>query len=192
MHDRPAAPERLALMRRLLVVLSVGALSAGCAAVEWLGVRPEASRPAPTVASSVARPDDPAHQKAALELYARIAAEPARDADHARALYNLARLYTNPAGGLRDYRAARLAFDSLLNEYPRGEWDAEARAWCAVLDALAARERELEAREGELEARDGELHVREAELARLKQEAARLGADLQRLRKIDLNLERRR
>jgi hypothetical protein len=34
--------------------------------------------------------------------------------------------------------------------------------------------------------------VREAEVARLKGEAARLGTDLQRLKKIDLNLERRR
>jgi len=34
--------------------------------------------------------------------------------------------------------------------------------------------------------------VREAELVRLKMEAARLGSDLQRLKKIDLNLERRR
>ena len=47
-------------------------------------------------------------------------------------------------------------------------------------------------REVELEARDGELGVREAEVARLKGEAARLGSDLQRLRKIDLNFERRR
>ncbi|HYS93867.1 MAG TPA: hypothetical protein VEL48_10570, partial [Candidatus Acidoferrales bacterium] len=72
-----------------------------------------------------------------------------------------------------------------LKEYPRGEWEADARAWNAVLSDLAAREVELEAR-------DGELGVREAELARLRVEAARLGSDLQRLRKIDLNLERRR
>jgi len=34
--------------------------------------------------------------------------------------------------------------------------------------------------------------VRETEAARLRNEAAKLGADLQRLKRIDLNLERRR
>jgi hypothetical protein len=34
--------------------------------------------------------------------------------------------------------------------------------------------------------------VREAELTRLKVESARLGSDLQRLKKIDLSIERRR
>ena len=36
------------------------------------------------------------------------------------------------------------------------------------------------------------LRVREAELTRLKVESARLGSDLQRLKKIDLDIERRR
>jgi hypothetical protein len=88
-------------------------------------------------------------------------------------------------GGPRDYRAAQLAFDRLLKEYPKGEWEADARAWNAALTDLAAREVELEAR-------DGELRVREAELTRLKVESARLGSDLQRLKKIDLDIERRR
>jgi hypothetical protein len=129
---------------------------------------------------------------AARDLYTRIAAEPELDATHARALYSLARLYTDPSSGLRDYRAAHTAFDRLLKDYPKGEWDADARAWQAALTHLAAREVELEARDGELRVRDGELRAREAEMARLRSEAARLGADLQRLRKVDLNLERRR
>jgi hypothetical protein len=173
-------------MRRLIVVLSLGALSAGCASSGWFGSPSDASRatsPPPTLAQpELLREGRPL---AAREFYARIASEPERDAAHARALYNLARLLADPAAGPRDYRAAQRAFDRLLKEYPRGEWEADARAWNAVLADLAAREVELEAR-------DGELGVREAELARLRVEAARLGSDLQRLRKIDLNLERRR
>jgi hypothetical protein len=172
-------------MRRLAVVLSLGALSAGCAAVDWFSVKPEGP---PASASMVTRTDDPPRQGQPIttrDLYARIVAEPARDDAHARALYNLARLYADPSSGLRDYRAAHLAFERLLTEYPKGEWEADARAWNAALGELAAREVELEAR-------DGELGVRAAEIARLKSEAARLGADLQRLKRIDLNLERRR
>ena len=186
MHDRQSSEGRAGLMRRLIVVLSLGALSAGCASSGWFGSPTDASRPtspALTVATDeVLREGRPF---AAREFYAGIASEPERDAAHARALYNLARLLTDPAAGPRDYRAAQRAFDRLLKEYPRGEWEADARAWSAVLTDLAAREVELEAR-------DGELGVREAELARLRVEAARLGSDLQRLRKIDLNLERRR
>jgi hypothetical protein len=186
MHDRQPSEGRAGLMRRLILVLSLGALSAGCASSGWF-----ASSDADRATSSpptVAHPDDLLREGrplAAREFYARIASEPERDAAHARALYYLARLLTDPATGPRDYRAAQRAFDRLLKEYPRGEWEADARAWNAVLSDLAAREVELEAR-------DGELGVREAELARLRVEAARLGSDLQRLRKIDLNLERRR
>ena len=174
-------------MRHLAVVLGLGALCSGCATTGWLSSQPEKIRPAPTVpmvvgADELARQGRPL---AARDLYARIAAEPELDAAHARALYSLARLYTDPSSGLRDYRAAYVAFDRLLKQYPKSEWEADARAWRAALTDLAAREVELEAR-------DGELGVREAEMARLRSEAARLGADLQRLRKIDLNLERRR
>lgn len=176
-------------MRRLLVVLALGALSTGCAATEWFSAKPEASRPAPPPPPPIVADADAllrhGQPLAARDVYARIAAEPRRDAAHARALYRLARLLADPASGFRDYRAAQQAFDKLLKEYPKGEWEADARAWNAVLTDLAAREVELEAR-------DGELSVREAEVARLKLEAARLGSDLQRLRKIDLNLERRR
>ena len=110
---------------------------------------------------------------------------PERDALHARALYNLARLYVDPSSGLRDYRAAKLAFERLLTGYPRGEWESDARAWQAALV-------ELVAREAELAARQAELTMREAETLRLRSEAAKLGADLQRLKRIELNLERRR
>jgi hypothetical protein len=165
-------------MRRLAVILSLGALCAGCAAAEWFGAKPEARSAATQM---VARADELLQQGqrgAARDLYAQVAAEPARDALHARALFDLARLYVDPSSGLRDYRAARLAFDRLVWEYPKGEWELDARAWRAALAELAAHE--------------AELGAREAEVTRLKSEAAKLGADLQRLKRIDLNLERRR
>jgi hypothetical protein len=175
-------------MRRLVLVLSLGALSAGCGSSGWFGSSSDASRATTPPPLTLAYADDLLGQGrplAAREIYARIAAEPERDARHASALYNLARLLTDPAAGPRDYRAAQLACDRLLKEYPKGEWEADARAWNAALTDLAAREVELEAR-------DGELRVREAELTRLKVESARLGSDLQRLKKIDLSIERRR
>jgi hypothetical protein len=170
-------------MRRLAVVLSLELVAA--AVTGWLSSKPEESRAAPPT-PIVARADELRRQgpsPTARDLYARIAAEPARDAAHARALYNLARLYADPSSGLRDYGAARIAFDRLLKEYPAGEWAADARAWHAALTDLAARE-------AELKVRTGELRARAAEVARLKSEAARLAADLQRLKNIDLNLER--
>lgn len=188
MHDRQSAQGRAGLMRRLVLVLSLGALSAGCGSSGWFGSSSDASRATTPPPLTLAYADDllgQGHPLAAREIYARIAAEPERDARHASALYNLARLLTDPAAGPRDYRAAQLAFDRLLKEYPKGEWEADARAWNAALTDLAAREVELEAR-------DGELRVREAELTRLKVESARLGSDLQRLKKIDLSIERRR
>src|SRR5205814_9536372 len=104
---------------------------------------------------------------------------------HARALFTLAPLHVDPSSGLRDYRAAKLAFERLLTGYPRGEWESDARAWQAALV-------ELGAREAEPAAPQAELTMREAEPPRLKSEAAKLGADLQRLKRIELNLERRR
>ncbi len=172
-------------MKRLVVALALGALFAGCAGVDWFRDKPEGrSEPA----QLVARADELVRQgqpSAARDFYARVVAGGARGAVHAQALYNLARLHVDPSSGLRDYRAAKLVFERLLTEYPKGEWAADARAWHAALAELVAREAELVVREAE-------LVVRETESTRLRNEAAKLGADLQRLKRIDLNLERRR
>jgi N-acetylmuramic acid 6-phosphate (MurNAc-6-P) etherase len=75
----------------------------------------------------------------------------------------------------------------------------DARAWHAALADLAATEVELAARAAKLVARAAELVAREAErvvrdteTARLRNEATTFDADLQRLKRIDLKLERRR
>ena len=158
-------------MRRLVVVLTLGALCTGCGTVDWFRDKRETRSEA---AQLVGRADELVREgqpSSARDLYARIVAEAPGNAVHARALHSLARLYVDPASGLRDYRAAQLAFGRLLAEYPKSEWESEARAWQATLIELAARE---------------------AEATRLKSEAAKLGADLQRLKRIDMNLERRR
>jgi hypothetical protein len=165
-------------MRRVLVAVIVGALCTGCAGLERLRPKPE---PRSEAAVQVARADQLVRDGqpiAARDVLARVAGEPERDQVHGKALYDLARLQVDPRSGARDYRAAQLAFKRLRAEYPGGEWDADARAWETVLADLAAREAELTARD--------------AEVARLRSEAAKVGADLQRLKRIDLNLERRR
>jgi hypothetical protein len=179
-------------MRRLVVALTLGALCTGCGAVDWFRDKRETRSEA---AQLVGRADELVREgqpSAARDLYARIVAEAPRDAVHARALHSLARLYVDPASGLRDYRAAQLALGRLLTEYPKGEWESEARAWQATLAELVAREAELVTREAEAARLKAELVTREAEAARLKTEAAKLGADLQRLKRIDMKLERRR
>ena len=64
---------------------------------------------------------------------------------------------------LRSYRAAHATFSRLLAEYPQSRWEREARAWRAVLGDLLARE----------------------------EESTRLRAQIERLRRTDLDLERR-
>src|SRR6266478_3684336 len=146
--------------------------------LDWFREKREARSEA---AQLVGRADELVREgqpSAARDLYARIVAEAPRDAVHAKALHSLAQLYVDPTSGLRDYRAARQAFARLHTDYPSGEWESEARTWQAALS--------------ELEAREAELVTREAEATRLKTEAVKLGADLQRLKRIDMNLERRR
>jgi hypothetical protein len=163
---------------RVLVVLALVAVCAGCTTFARFGAKPQPRSEALTMTERAEQLARDGQASAARDVFARVAAESARDAVHARALHGLARLHVDPRGGLRDYRAAHALYRRLLAEYPGGEWEAEARAWDAVLTDLAAREADLTARD--------------AEVARLRNEAARIGADLQRLKRIDLNLERRR
>ncbi|MGH7420700.1 MAG: tetratricopeptide repeat protein, partial [Candidatus Rokuibacteriota bacterium] len=97
-------------------------------------------------------------------LYERALREHPGDPAGASALYRLGRLRADPASGLRNYRAAHRAFSRLLADYPGSGWEAEARAWRAVVGDLLARE----------------------------EEATRLKTQIERLRRTDLDLERRR
>jgi tetratricopeptide (TPR) repeat protein len=122
----------------------------------------------------IAHADDLARRgqtRAALAAYERVLREHPGDLAGASALYGLGRLQADPAGGLRNYRAAQRTFSRLLADYPESRWEAEARTWQAVL---------------------GDLLAREAEAARLKEEAVRLRTQIEQLRRTDLDLERRR
>ena len=120
-----------------------------------------------TPARLLAQADDLAEQGQAQEasrVYERVLREYPRDPAAASALYGLGRLQAFPASPLRSYRAAHATFSRLLSEYPQSGWEREARAWRAVLGDLLARE----------------------------DESARLRAQIEQLRRTDLDLERRR
>jgi len=100
----------------------------------------------------------------AFRVYERVLHDYPADPASASALYWLGRLQASPESQLRNYRAAHVAFSRLLSEYPQSRWESEARAWRAVLGDLLARE----------------------------EETTRLKTQLERLRRTDLDLERRR
>jgi hypothetical protein len=116
--------------------------------------------------------------RAALAAYERVLREHPGDPAGASALYGLGRLQMAPATGLRNYRAAHRAFSRLLADYPESRWEAEARAWRAVVSDLLAREEDA-------------ARLKE-DAARLKEETAQLKTQIERLRRTDLELERRR
>jgi len=100
----------------------------------------------------------------ARDLYQQVLREHPSSAWEARALFRLARLLVTPDSPIRDYRQAYRYFDRLLVEHPESQQVGEARAWREALGQLLTRE----------------------------QEAARIQQDLERLKKIDKELERRR
>jgi hypothetical protein len=126
-----------------------------------------AADPARVAARHVAEADALAaagRAKAALAGYERVLREHSGEPAAADALYRLGRLQADPEGGARNYRAAHRAFSRLLADHPQSRWDAEARAWRRIVAALIAQE----------------------------DEAARLKTQIERLRRTDLELERRR
>lgn len=83
---------------------------------------------------------------------------------HDRALYGFARTLALSENSGHDYRQAHLYFDRLIREHPESVYAADARAWRGLLSAYLARTEETE---------------------RLKQ-------DIERLKKIDIEMERPR
>jgi TolA-binding protein len=178
------------------LALGVGLASAGCAAETWRwptlpgtartqapppssgAGAPAAGAPAadeaartawrrPDPADMVARAHDHAQDGrllAARELYDRVVREYADDPARPGALFGLGLLYADPASSLRDYRAAYATFGRVLAEHPRSRWEADARIWRAMLR---------------------ELFVRE-------DEAVRLRGQIQRLKRIEVDLDKSR
>ena len=169
---------------RWIAPLLLLALSACTTARPWPWASPEPPQdpvgPHPAV-RLITEADDLARRgqaQAAVSTYERVIREYPRDPAAATALYGLGRLQTDPAGSLRNYRAAHRTFSRLLADYPESRWEAEARAWRAVIGDLIAREEEA-------------ARLKE-DAWRLKEETARLKTQIERLRRTDLDLERRR
>jgi tetratricopeptide (TPR) repeat protein len=176
-------------------------------------------RPAPQVAAPVTAPTPPppnpteqllhlaeSHAEAgdhaeAVALFEKVTSDPSSTVSD-RALLGLTRSLCSPEYAGRDYRQAFLVADRLLREYPDSHYVAEARAWRELLLGYLARGQEIERRTMELEQvlQDDERRTRELErlkgvdleLERRTRELARRTQELeQRLKGVDLQLERR-
>lgn len=175
---------------RLAIALAlVAGIGGGCASwtgrPAWLPIvtwepRPGAGTPPAAASASVPMParaprTEPAQlveragelahdgkPLAARDLYERVVREYPADPARAGALYGLGQLQCDPASPFRDYRVSYATFGRLLTEYPRSAYEADARLWRATLS---------------------ELLVREEEMARLR-------SQLQRLKRIEVELER--
>lgn len=161
-----------------LFILCLLLLTSGCSAV-W------SSLPAPRTPSDaerlVARADALAEDgqgRAAQYLYQQVEREFPSDPASATALYRLGRLHSDPTGGLRNYRAAYMAFSRLVTEYPGSRWAPDARGWQATLSDLLGREDDTARMKLQLRWRE--------------EETAGLKLQIQQLKSIDLDLERRR
>jgi TolA-binding protein len=172
------------------LVATVALLGTGCATSDWK--LPSWSWPGQTsaspTASAVAGPPSPppvpsirvgdpvqlvtrANELArdgmplsARDVYERVIREYPEHPVRAGALFGLGQLQADPAGPLRDYRVAYLTFGRVFTEHPRSRWEAEARVWRGILNELLARD----------------------------DEAQRLRAQLQKLRRIEVDLDKSR
>jgi outer membrane protein assembly factor BamD (BamD/ComL family) len=115
----------------------------------------------------VARADDLAHARSPREartLYQKVIRQHPGTPAAADALYGLAQLLVQPESPLRDYSAAHATLGRLLAEYPESPHASEARAWHAAL----------------------------GELLRSQADARQVREDLERLKQLDMEQERRR
>ena len=182
----------------LAAVLAAGLLAGGCAGWRptWPPTLPwsksasdapaTATAPASSTSSSepygppsrdVTRRGDPAQMVeraaalahegkplAARDLYERVIRDYPQDPIRPDALFALGQLQCDPASPLRDYRAAYITFGRVLSEHPQSRWDADAKLWRAMLNEIMARD----------------------------EEAAKLRTQLQRLKRIEVELDRSR
>ena len=115
----------------------------------------------------VARADELARNGSSAEartLYRQIVRDHSQTPAAADALWGLGQLYVDPDSKLRDYGSAHVAFGRLVNEHPDSPHVAAARAWYAAL----------------------------GELMRTQEDANRMKNDIERLKQLDMEQERRR
>jgi Skp family chaperone for outer membrane proteins len=140
-----------------------------------------------------------AHKEAA-RLFDEIARDPG-SAFADRALLGLTRILCNPEYAGRDYAQAYVVADRLVHDYPGSPYASEGRAWRELLVAYLALEQEFAQRTAELhqlirtdEQRTQELERLkrlDAELDRRTRELERRTQELERLRRLDAELDRR-
>jgi hypothetical protein len=178
-------------MRRGFSALALLLLASGCSTGWW-----PSSVSGPSEAERlVARADALAGagwEHAARALYERVLREYPSDPASAPALYSLGRLQADPTSGFRNYRAAHAAFSRLLTDYPKSRWEADARAWRATLSDLLVREEEATRLKLQLQSREAEASRLKLQLQWREEEASALKAQIHQLRRVDLDLERRR
>ena len=99
----------------------------------------------------------------------------------------------------QQYEPAVRAYDDFLVRYPSDPGAPRAvKSRDTILSIVTARAElarlrsELGARDGELARLRSEMAARDGELARLRQETERLRANLEKLKEVDLNLERKK
>lgn len=149
---------------RSLTLAALGLVLAGCTL--------PVTRPSPerlvAEAEEMVRARD---YRGAQEAYRRALSEFQKNSSTDRALFGLARLYVTPENPGRDYRRAYENFERLLAEHPESVLAGEARAWRELLSAYLSQREEAE---------------------RARQEAQGIRKDLERLKGIELELERQR
>jgi hypothetical protein len=164
---------------------------------------PRAAAPPDDTAELVSQAEGLAHAGShaqAVALFEEVVQNPS-SAFVDRALLGLTRSLCDPAYDGHDYRLAFVMADRLVREYPDSQLAVEGRAWRDLLLGYLARGQELERRTMELEEVMTEQAQQKQELERLRgvdQELERRTRDLQRrtqelerLRRVDLELERR-
>jgi outer membrane protein assembly factor BamD (BamD/ComL family) len=152
---------------RAAIALVTMVLLAGCSLWHRVRSKPQSGVELLAQADALMRDGKP---KEAAAIYEQLVGDRAADGDRspdpvrAQALHTLGQLQVDPKSPVRDYRAARRTFERLVTDYPQSPWTPEARAWRAVLL---------------------ELERRDADTVRLRE-------DLDRLKELDMNMERRR
>jgi hypothetical protein len=164
---------------------------------------PQAAAPPDDTAELVSQAESLARAGAhdqAVALFEQVTQNPS-SAFVDRALLGLTRSLCDPEYAGRDYRLAFVMADRLVQEFPDSHLAAEGRAWRNVLLGYLVRGQELDRRTMELEQVLTEQARQKQELERLRgvdQELERRTKDLQRrtqelerLRRVDIELERR-
>lgn len=164
-------------MTRWVLVVIIGAI-AGCASSSP-APSPPPLRPSATLLVQADRMVIAGQYADALEAYGEILAKypEAGEASHARSS-------REAVAALLATRARILRLDADMR--------AQETELARTREQIAIREGELARAREQVAARDGDLARARQEIARLTAEADRLRADLETLKKIDIDLERRR